>query len=347
MKKAAISTIVLLVLFSIAIGGCLQPEEGETNTNQIKITDSAGRNLTIEQPVEKVVTLTGDSAEVTRALAATDKIVGKSMFMTGEYWSNLSNVSVVGSSMTGANVEKIVEINPDVVITYTAFNEDLEDELKPFNITVLRLDFYKSQTMKTEIEKLGKVLDKEEQAQELINFYDKYEQRITEKVENIPSDERVDVYVEGLHKYDTASSDSGWHQQIVLAGGNNIAADLEKERPDVSSEWVLEQDPDAVVKVTGDALGYSIENNTLAKNLKEGMENRSGWKTLSATKNDRIYLVSNELISGLRYPVGTAYVAKNLYPDRFQDLDPNEIHKKYLQEFQGIEYEGRWFYPSK
>ncbi|MDD2834714.1 MAG: hypothetical protein PHY05_01055 [Methanothrix sp.] len=37
--------------------------------------------------------------------------------------------------------------------------------------------------------------------------------------------------------------------------------------------------------------------------------------------------------------------AKLFHPDLFEDLDPAELNKEYLKEFQGLELEGAWVYP--
>jgi len=41
----------------------------------------------------------------------------------------------------------------------------------------------------------------------------------------------------------------------------------------------------------------------------------------------------------------SAYVAKILHPDIFPDLDPKELHRKYIESL-GMEYKGVWVYPD-
>lgn len=347
MKKASI-VILFLLAGAVFTLGCTQPGGMDEKASMVTITDSAGRKVTIDQPVERIVTLSSDSAEAVRALGAGDRIVGISKYMKDDpYWGEIGEKQVVGSCFS-PNYEKMAELNPDVVITYTKWSEDLQEKLKPFNITVVRLDFYKSRTLCSEIEKLGVVLGREEQAHELIDFYDENDNRITRKVQEIPSEDRVRVYVEGYQAYDSAGEGSGWHQQVTLAGGRNIAADLGGAYPEVSAEWVVEQNPDVIVKAvsgSGDAFGYTVNETNKARAIKEEIAGRPGWSTIKAVRDDRIYLVSGDVFSGLRYPVGTAYLAKQFYPQKFQDLNPREVHREYLERFQGVECKGLWYYP--
>jgi iron complex transport system substrate-binding protein len=43
--------------------------------------------------------------------------------------------------------------------------------------------------------------------------------------------------------------------------------------------------------------------------------------------------------------VGLSYLAKWFYPEKFPDLDPEAIHKEYLERFQGLKYQGIFVYP--
>jgi iron complex transport system substrate-binding protein len=53
--------------------------------------------------------------------------------------------------------------------------------------------------------------------------------------------------------------------------------------------------------------------------------------------------------SGCRHFIGLAYLAKWLHPDLFKDLDPRAVHQRYLNEFQGLDYDlgkrGTLVYP--
>lgn len=338
--------VKIILIFCILIIGCVETAEKDIHNN---ITDSTGRNISISLPVERVVTLTSESAEVMRALGAEDKIVGVSKYVADNkpLWGELADKPVVGSVFS-PNYEAIVELKPDVVITYVRWSEDLEEKLAPFGITVVRLDFYKSKTLRREIRTLGRIIGKKKKAEELIGFYDHYEQLITSRIETIPPQKRVRVYIEGYQDYHSAGRNTGWAQQTTLAGGRNIAENLTGEYPVVSAEWVITENPDIIVKAVSGSrkiFGYTINDPEQAKQLQDKIMSRPGWNTINAVKNKRVYLISGDIISGPRYIIAVVYLAKQFYPHIFRDLSPQEIHREYMEMFQGIEYQGIWAYP--
>jgi iron complex transport system substrate-binding protein len=68
---------------------------------------------------------------------------------------------------------------------------------------------------------------------------------------------------------------------------------------------------------------------------------------VNAAKNEKIYLMTTEITSRPRWFVGLAYLAKWFNPDQFESLDPEAIHKEYLEKFQGVGYQGTFVYPAK
>ncbi len=340
-----ICLFVILTIFLVGASGCIEQASKNEVNETVNLVDSADRNLTIKQPVERIVTLTSDSAEAVRALDSGDKVVGVTKYMKGtDLWGNISDQPAVGSCFS-PNYEKIAELNPDLVITYSKWAEDLENKLRPFNITVLRLDFYKMDSIETELQKLGKVLGKSERSEELLDFYEIQKNKIKSNLSELPEEDKLDVYIEGHEPYSTASKGSGWHQVLGLVGADNIAEGLNATYPDVSSEWVLENNPDVIVKVvTGDAFGYNVDNSTKASEIYDKMVSRKGLSEVDAVKEGKVILISEDVLSAMRHPVGAIYLAKGLYSEKLKDFEPGEVHETYLEEFQNIRYDGNWFY---
>jgi len=77
---------------------------------------------------------------------------------------------------------------------------------------------------------------------------------------------------------------------------------------------------------------------------------RPAWDTITAVKNDRVYILSNDILGGAQHFIGIAYLAKILHPTRFEEMDPKIIHQEYLTRFQGLDYdideEGVFIYPK-
>ncbi|MEI2761918.1 hypothetical protein [Methanothrix soehngenii] len=68
------------------------------------------------------------------------------------------------------------------------------------------------------------------------------------------------------------------------------------------------------------------------KVIRDGLMNRSELSNVTAVETGDVYIMSglfrNDGSGGL---VGTAYMAKLLHPDLFEDLDPEAIQQEYLK----------------
>ena len=146
-----------------------------------------------------------------------------------------------------------------------------------------------------------------------------------------------------------------------MCSGINIAHDIvgsgKWAYPVVDPEWVLEQNPDFIVRPTfGGDWGYAIDEIQKQKwememeAVREETMNRPGWEKIKAVKNGDVYIVSGDIASsGLTGFVWAAYMAKWFNPDLFEDLDPEAIHQEYIDRFLRIDYDldehGVFVYP--
>ena len=112
------------------------------------IVDSANKTVTIYKPIKRIVALTSDTAEALVILGARDKVVGVGKYTKDarKQFPELSKLPSVGSCFD-PDIEAVVKLHPDVVITYVRWPDPskLEEKLKLLhtNTTVIRLDFYR------------------------------------------------------------------------------------------------------------------------------------------------------------------------------------------------------------
>lgn len=72
--------------------------------------------------------------------------------------------------------------------------------------------------------------------------------------------------------------------------------------------------------------------------------NRPGWENIDAISNDRVYIISTYSHS-IHPSVYYSYFAKCIHPELFEDIDPDEIYREWLQKFLGVEFAGLYAYP--
>jgi len=156
------------------------------------IDDSAEpATVTIYKPVERIIVLHSNGAEILRTLNSSDKIVGISKHTADcvDFFPQVSRLQMVGS-MSSPDIEKIISLNPNVVIAYgshfTRWSEELEKKLHGTDITLIRLDCYKPENMIDDVRKLGYVIERESEAEEFAGWYLGYLDVIDGRVKDLP-----------------------------------------------------------------------------------------------------------------------------------------------------------------
>lgn len=308
------------------------------------IQDSSGDEITIYKPVKRIIAYNSDCAEVIRSLGATEDVIGVGTVVDeDDFFSGFGEVQAVGE-WNSPDCEMILALDPDAVLVYGKWpaKDKLEEKLGGTDIVVIRLNLYIPENMTDDVRKLGIVLEREEKAQELIEFYQHHTDLIAGRLGNIPKEDRQRMYIELRSDFKTASSGSGGDQICVMAGGKNIASNLTGSYPKVDPEWVIAQNPDVVVKTASDSHDNISESEAVFNDL----VSRPGWDGMSAVRNGRVHLLSADICSGPRSIIGVVYMAQWTYPDLFADLDPAGIHQEYLKRFQGMEIPDKIFvYP--
>ena len=320
---------------------------------ELTLIDTADRIVTVKKPIKSVITLTDDSAEVIQSLGAEDTIIGVEMDIKEKelFFPELSKLPCVQVGWT-PDIEAILNLKPEIVIDYLSASLKVEDKLRGTGITVIAFDCYKPKTMLEELEKLGYMFNKKNEAREFIDFHTGYVNTINERVEKLSEDEKPRVYLDYGGRYYAVTGWGGTHQICVMAGGVNIAADL-KGGKDVDPEWVIEQNPDIIIIWTADSYascGYDEDDPTEMTELRKEFMSKPELQNVSAVKNERCYMIADEITSGPGFLVGIVYMAKWFHPELFEDLDPKAIHQEYLTRFQGLDYDldkqGVFVYPE-
>jgi iron complex transport system substrate-binding protein len=291
----------------------------------------------VSKPIEKIVTLNPDCTEAIRGIGAKDRISGIEG-ATAEctlFFPEISQLPSVGRGNT-PDLEIIVEMNPDILIAYAPgiYNPShpgLENMLEP-EVTVVRLDFYKPETIRGEMLKLGYLLHKEDNAREYVEWHDKYVDKIEERVSGISEADKPEVFIDyggaGENERLTCAKGTGNHQLCEQAGGKNIAAGLPSGLapgyPYVSLEWILERDPEIIIGQASGyntrAGGYETDDESEMKKYYDEILALSGIGNLAAVNNSRVHIIQADSAGGLAYLVGLAYHAKWFHPEQFRDL---------------------------
>ena len=324
------------------------------NGTEMKLTfiDDSDRIVTVHKPIQRIATLNYRFPELLIAIGAKDKIVGvEERFKTRTKdiaeACDMMDVLVCGTS-DEPDYEQILDLKPDVVIAVASKAKEVSDKIP--SIPVIGISSFvssiESNCVISDLRLLGMIADETNGAENLIDFMKSYEGIIDERTKGLKSEEMPTFYLEGPMNY-SIYGPSGSPGKVLAegCGGLNVASEMDigSSSIEVSPEWVLEKNPDIIIK-RADFLGLDATEQDAEKALNE-LIGRTGWTEIQAVKNSRVYLLEGDLMWTPRYLAGRCYLSKWLHPELFSDFDPEEILRRYHEEFLGIEYRGIWAYP--
>ncbi|AZO95933.1 ABC transporter substrate-binding protein [Halocella sp. SP3-1] len=330
MGQKNLKNYILLLVFSLVI--VLLGSTYVFADNTIILTDSDGYRVKIKLPVKRIICLSAPLNEILIALDAGNKIIGRDDWSaTSAALSMLEDVPIVASSSYRPQIESIIELNPDVIIADTMLQDDARKKFNDFAIPTIAERTSEASNLFNVIRKLAKIVNNEEKATELIAFISQYRVLIKERVAGLKEDEKTRIYWEWRGKYKTGSSKATVQPRIELAGGINICANTVGRYPEVSSEYVIQENPELIIRMESPG----VSNEEMKESWKE-IINRTGLKNTSAVKNDRVYVMTWLVNSGLPSVVGDLYYAKLGHPELFADIEPQAVYADLMNKFFGI-----------
>ena len=320
--------------------------------------DLIEKPVTVPMPIERVVTLSNYAAEAVCTFGAQDRIVGVTdgaKKKEREIKTLVRDKPSVGKGHDlghgGFDLEKVLELRPDIVLTYSyRYYPDTDESFDDAGIPLVHMDFHQPEKHSREISNLGWLLNNKDRAEELIDFEQQHISLIKERVKDMEPEERTRAYYclgVGYYGDPTHTAGSGTSKQndIVLCGGINTFADVESYVA-VDPEEIIVRNPQVIFASASGVLGYGISDTSSVEEIRnESIMNYPGFDHIDAVKDGRVYFVSTGT-SSTHHSVWLSYMAKYFYPELFEDVDPVAIHKEWLETFLGIEYEGVYAYPT-
>lgn len=305
---------------------------------RVTVVDYDGFESTFDSPVTRIVCLSPSLNQILYALDVGDMIIGrdsKSMFP-----AKILTLPVVARSSHSPQIEAIVQLKPDLIIADTMLKDDHRKKFSQFNIPVVVERPSDPERLFQTIRNFALIMDRVERGEDLISFITNYEELIEDRLKNITEAGRPRVYWEWNKPYRTGSATASVHPRIMLAGGDNICADLEGRYPQVSSEYVWQRDPEVIILMAN--RGASVEEMRTAR---QKIFERIGLKETAAVKDNRVHVITWDVHNGLPSVVGSLYYAKWFHPELFSDIEPHEVFQELLKKFFKINQHKPCVYP--
>lgn len=294
------------------------------------IIDSRGEAVGIPEKIRKAVVLNTNCYEMLIVLGVEDTVIGVSSTNKEAIQNGIADFG----DWRNPNIEKIVASRPDIVFAYgSSTSQETIRQLENAGIALACLEFYIQSVIDREIIELGRLYRKEAAARRYLNALTHYKDIIAARTALIPEEKRMRVYYESYTNYKSVGPGTGGNEDIELAGCINVMAGSRQTYPEVSDEWILEQNPDLIVKTsstTAGRLGRLVTDDRAARREYERLVSRTGWSGLDAVKNRRLLIISSDLDNSV---TGILAIAKTAYPALFADLDPLAIDAEIQRAF--------------
>lgn len=182
-------------------------------------------------------------------------------------------------TVTEPNIEKIVSLNPDLIIATKEGNyKTVIDKLIRLKLTVYVMEPYSSfEDVCNNFQQLADYLNKSDVAKEIVATVKEEVLSLSNKEEN--SNKEKIFWEVGANPIFTVGKQSFVNEYNKYINGINIFENIDMRYPNISVESVIEKNPDVIMLVNmGD-----VSEQEIAKWNK--------YKKMSAVKNNKIYLL--------------------------------------------------------
>ena len=351
-----LSKLALLAIVPLMLSGCTSAKENSSGEkkDEVTITDMVGREVKFDREAIKKVVCIGAGAlrlysyvgdislisgveDIDRSVQGANRFEGASRpyyDLHKEYFATLPSVGLGGPANQVAEPEKIIEAEPDLIISeYEDVKkaDDLQEQLKtPVLVVSYGGSNVFGDTLKNSITMLGQALKKESRAKTLNDYIAACKQELQNKVKDVQESEQPSMYIGCLGNWGRQSflSTSKQYPAFSVSKIKNAAANLTTDDKGlIDLEELINQDPDKIIL---DAAGVDL----FKADYQKAPET---YNVMSAFQNHEIYLqmAFNAYYTNLEIALMNCYfVASIAYPSLYQGFDiaakSNEITEAFL-----------------
>ncbi len=252
----------------------------------ITITDATGTSIAINKEPLRIVSCAPSNTEIIFALGKGDRLVGVTNY--ADYPEEAKKIEKIGK-MVPLNAEKIISLKPDIVFCYGGFQLKEALRIRELGLKVVVLA---PKTVKDTLETvmlMGKILNAQEKASEIVNSFKDRLAKIEAKVKNIPLNKRPKVFIGSMYEpIYSPGKGTLLDELITLAGGKNIVSANGWLK--ISPEFVIKANPDIVVIPIG------VMSMTNLEDAKKKLSEKEVYKNIRATKEGKIYFIDENLV---------------------------------------------------
>lgn len=233
-------------------------------------------------PPQRIVCLTEETVETLYLLGQSDRIVGVTGYAVRPARVRREKPRV--GAFTSADVPKIIELQPDLVLTFSDLQAEIAADLIRLGVTVHAFNHRTVAGILDMIRTLGAMCGCSGRAYALTEGY----KRRIEALRAVVQPKRPRVYFEEWD--DPPISGIGWVSELIeIAGGQDVFAHLRHEQGAkariLDPRQIIDSAPDVII---ASWCGKKVRPEKIAA--------RTGWQDIPAVRNGRIIEIKSPLI---------------------------------------------------
>ncbi|WP_273827506.1 ABC transporter substrate-binding protein [Providencia rettgeri] len=345
----------------------------------ITVTDIAGREVTVNAPVSRVMladsrvlvalNILHPQSPLKGIIAWDDALIKKAPDLSAAYskkFPELSKIPVFPNPYTtDFSVEKALVTQPDLLIFDIGLQSKLTESgtlslLEKSGLPVIFIDFrqYPLKNTMPSMTLLGQVFGEPQQAEAFNQFYQQRLDLIRSKVATLDKGQRPSVFIEraaGISGEDYCCKTFGngnFGEFVEIAGGNNLGSQWFSTGMggEINEEQLIHSNPEYYLMTAADwdstrkgsssvPLGYTGDKAKSQARLTKLME-RPKLRSLSAYQNKQVLALYQQYYDTPFNIIAVEAIAKFLHPNLFTELDPQADSDYLHKTFTALEGDG-------
>lgn len=232
---------------------------------------------------QRIICMSPTAAEIVFAVGGGSRTVGVSDYTT--YPPEADDLPRCGGYLN-PNFEIILSLNPDLIIAHGEASE-LRRFAERYDIDILPLRISDLESIYDSIRRVGKVLDQEAQAEDLVA-------EMREELDKLTSDDparrnfrtllTVGRDPGSLRELQVVGGNNFLHELLEKVGGDNVLGDHQRDYFTVNKEILARRQPEVIIELYGEGEMSSEER-------RRYLSAWQGMSSMEAVKNDRVYVI--------------------------------------------------------
>jgi len=271
-------------------------------------TDALGFITKLESPPKRIISLAPNITEILFALDLGDNVVGVTRFC--DYPPEATKKEKIGG-LVDPNLEKIISLNPDLIIGFRGNPIRLINRMQEFNLPVFVLETGNTiDSVFTVIETVAQITWVEERADELLKPLMLQYKNILSALDRVNVIPKVFVFLHGVGLW-TCGKNSFMDDLLNKAKGKNIAGNIKEKWLLFSQEQLIAENPDFILILSKSQEDFLKSKKTISKGVY--------LKTLQAVVRDKVYFLDENLATrpGPRIIEALNNLARIFHPEAF------------------------------